>query len=232
MFRLCFVRDVLNALMWREFLIGHSFVDSREVYINTNKVLADYQQIAYNPSLSFPTLLMRISIPLCIACAALLTSCAYEGTIVQKDARPLPFTHTAGIEGSYAFLLKDSTGAVRRQLVTAEVYNQYAIGEYFNDAQPPSARRDVIDPKVVKTPMVAAKKPTATQRLAATRKAIVTRARQVARKPAKPAAARAIAKKPVAPAQKVTPALRAIPVRQTLPPSDASLVYINVDRCR
>lgn len=178
---------------------------------------------------------MRFSIPLCIACAAVLTSCAYEGTIVQKDVRPLPFTHTAGIDGSYAFLLKDNTGTVRRQIVTAEVFNQYAIGEYFNDAQPVSTPRDVIDPKVVRPPMVATKKPAATQRLATMRKAIVKNARQVATKTksAKPTAAlRKVAKKPAAPLQKPAPVLRALPARQTPAPADASLVYINVDRCR
>ena len=121
---------------------------------------------------------MRFPLILSVTCAAFLTSCAYEGVIVQKDARPLPFTHTAGIEGSYAFLLRDNSGTVRRQIVTPEVYNQYAVGEYFNDLQPPSSSgRDPIDAKVVRTAMrsnpqpaeqiASARKPNAKQKLTA-----------------------------------------------------------------
>jgi hypothetical protein len=124
---------------------------------------------------------MRFPIFVCTVCAAFLTSCAYEGVIVQKDAQPLPFTHTAGIDGSYAFLLRDNAGTVRRQIVTPEVYNQYAIGEYFNDLQPATAGgRDAIDPKVVKTASTTQPKPGV--QLAATRK--VSPASSVAAKPA------------------------------------------------
>lgn len=132
-------------------------------------------------SLSIPTpALMRFSILVCVTCAALLTSCAYEGVIVQKDARPLPFTHTAGVEGSYAFLLRDNAGTVRRQIVTPEVYNQYAVGEYFSDLQPPSAGRDPIDAKVVRT--AALSTPLSSTQVASARKA--NTARTVAAKPA------------------------------------------------
>ena len=124
---------------------------------------------------------MRFPILVCTLCAAFLTSCAYEGVIVQKDSQPLPFTHTEGIDGSYAFLLRDNAGTVRRQIVTPEVYNQYAIGEYFNDLQPATAgSRDAIDPKVVKTAMKLQPKPGV--QLAATRK--VSPASGVAAKPA------------------------------------------------
>lgn len=66
----------------------------------------------------------------------LLTSCANEGVIVRKDAGPLPFYGTLGVDGSYAFLLRDNAGSMHRQLVTPEVFERYAIGQYFNDLQP------------------------------------------------------------------------------------------------
>ena len=66
----------------------------------------------------------------------LLTSCANEGVIVRKDAGPLPFYESLGVDGSYAFLLRDNAGSVHRQLVTPEVFERYAVGQYFNDLQP------------------------------------------------------------------------------------------------
>lgn len=99
----------------------------------------------------------------------LLGSCAYQGTIVQKDTTPLPFEHSYGIDGSYAFLLRDSTGAVRRQIVTAEVYNEYAVGEYFNDLQPRRASDGkTYDGKTVMTAMMS--KVTTSRRTAAAKK--------------------------------------------------------------
>jgi hypothetical protein len=66
--------------------------------------------------------------------APLLIACAYQGTIVQKAGRPLPFAYSLGIDGSYKFALRDRLGHVRWQLVPAEVFNSYRVGDYFNDA--------------------------------------------------------------------------------------------------
>lgn len=111
---------------------------------------------------------MRLRLLLAPVCAALLGSCAYQGTIVQKDATPLPFEHSYGLDGSYAFLLRDSTGAVRRQVVTAEVYNEYSVGEYFNDLQPRRASDGkTFDGKTVMTAMMSK---VTTRRSLATRK--------------------------------------------------------------
>jgi hypothetical protein len=71
-----------------------------------------------------------------ILLALFLTSCANEGVIVRKDTGPLPFYESLGVDGSYAFLLRDSAGSVRRQLVTPDVFERYAVGQYFNDLQP------------------------------------------------------------------------------------------------
>ncbi len=81
--------------------------------------------------------LLCISIPWSFLLALfLLTSCANEGVIVRKDAGPLPFYESLGVDGSYAFLLRDNAGSMHRQLVTPEVFERYAVGQYFNDLQP------------------------------------------------------------------------------------------------
>jgi len=81
----------------------------------------------------------------------LLIACAYEGTIVQKAAQPLPFAYSLGIDGSYKFALRDRLGYVRWQLVSAEVFHAYQIGDYFNDADlvPPRPRSCSKDEKEV-----------------------------------------------------------------------------------
>jgi hypothetical protein len=50
----------------------------------------------------------------------------------------------------YAFLLKDNAGAVRRQMVTPEVFERYAEGDYFNDLQSGPASGGV-DSKIIRT---------------------------------------------------------------------------------
>jgi len=74
--------------------------------------------------------------------APLLIACAYQGTIVQKAGRPLPFAYSLGIDANYKFALRDRLGHVRWQLVPVEVFNSYGVGDYFNDenATPPRHR--------------------------------------------------------------------------------------------
>jgi hypothetical protein len=72
--------------------------------------------------------------------APLLIACAYQGTIVQKAAQPLPFAYSLGIDGSYKFALRDRLGHVRWQLVPVEVFNSYRVGDYFNDERPTPLR--------------------------------------------------------------------------------------------
>ncbi len=64
-----------------------------------------------------------------------LIGCASHGVIVQKEARPHPFYISMGVEGMYAFILRDETGATHRQMVTPDVFGRYAIGDNFNDEQ-------------------------------------------------------------------------------------------------
>lgn len=84
---------------------------------------------------------------LLIALTSLFLGCANEGVVVDKTAEPQPFYHSLGVEGSYALLLRDHSGSVHRQLVTPEVYERYAVGQYFNDLQPASANPMPADSK-------------------------------------------------------------------------------------
>lgn len=119
---------------------------------------------------------MRFKFPVFLLSAALVSSCAYEGTVVQKDLQPHPMYLSQGIEGKYTFVLQDKAGVRRRQMVTPDVYERYAIGEYFNDAQS-SPTRSLEDGKAVKSPavMTASKtSKTSVQRLATATKAAKT----------------------------------------------------------
>ena len=78
---------------------------------------------------------MRFATVFLLSVSAFLAGCANEGVIVGKNSGPQPFYHTLGVDGSYTFMLRDSGGAVHRQLVTPEVFERYAVGDYFNDLQ-------------------------------------------------------------------------------------------------
>jgi hypothetical protein len=70
-----------------------------------------------------------------------LIACAYQGTIVEKAGRPLPFAYSLGIDASFKFALRDHLGRVRWQLVSAAVFNSYRVGDYFDDESPMPPRR-------------------------------------------------------------------------------------------
>ena len=193
-------------------------------------------------------LLMRLRFLLSPVCAVLLGSCAYQGTIVQKDATPLPFSHSYGLDGSYAFLLRDNAGAVRRQIVSADVYNQYAVGDYFNDLLPRQATDGKsYDGKTVMTAMLT--KVAKTRQLAKGKKS--TEKRQIAKSTKAKKSDVKVAKqsRPAVKKQQATrvaaaPVRRALPVERPieLPPQilrprpvwDNEVAYISssVGRCR
>jgi hypothetical protein len=105
--------------------------------------------------------------------------CAYEGTIVEKPSRPIPDASMIGTEGvhsfvfrgptgtsrlpvgvpnptfwresngMYSFLLRDRSGHVHSQMVTAEVFARCQVGDYFNDHGPACVRPDAKDSKNV-----------------------------------------------------------------------------------
>jgi hypothetical protein len=102
---------------------------------------------------------MRLQLSLLFS-AALLTSCAYEGTIVDKSHQPHPMYLSQGIEGKYTFVVQDKAGVRHRQMVTPEVFERYAIGQYFNDQETgPSSGID--DNKSVQSSVMTASKSTA-----------------------------------------------------------------------
>lgn len=59
--------------------------------------------------------------------------CAYEGTIVRKEVRPLPFSYSLGLDAIYDFELRGSDGQVHRQMVPAAVFANYEVGDYFSE---------------------------------------------------------------------------------------------------
>ena len=102
---------------------------------------------------------MRLQLSLLFS-AALLSSCAYEGTIVDKSNQPHPMYLSQGIEAKYTFIVQDKAGVRHRQMVTPEVFERYAIGQYFNDQETgPSSGID--DNKSVQSTVMTASKSTA-----------------------------------------------------------------------
>ncbi len=152
---------------------------------------------------------MRILLSICLVITIFLAGCAHEGVIVQKTSSALPLYHSVGVEGSYAFLLRDRSGIVHRQIVTPQVFERYAIGEYFNDLQPAPAQqmgdgktmRAAQTQPVVTAPMmawmrktekkpapVATRKAATPKRVAQRAKASVPATKRVAQQPAVKAA--------------------------------------------
>ena len=80
---------------------------------------------------------MRCNIIICLAVAAFLSGCAYQGVIAEKRFRPIPFSDSLGLDAMYNFQLRDTTGQVHSQMVTPDVFANYRVGDYFNDLQPP-----------------------------------------------------------------------------------------------
>jgi len=91
-------------------------------------------------NLKQPQTFVRLQTLLFFVIAPLLIACANRGTIVQKAGQPLPFAYSLGIDASYKFALRDHLGHVRWQLVSADVFNAYRVGDYFNDESATPAR--------------------------------------------------------------------------------------------
>jgi hypothetical protein len=81
---------------------------------------------------------MRFNLFICLISILILSSCAYEGTVVRKDVRPLPFYDSLGIDAIYHFELRDRAGQIHSQMVTPQVFAAYEVGDYFNDLQLPA----------------------------------------------------------------------------------------------
>ena len=97
---------------------------------------------------------MRAFFTICLAALPFLPGCANQGTIVRKQFQLLPFSLSLGLEGLYRFEVRDRAGRIHRQLVTPDVFDQYALGDYFNDRKPsPPASRRPAGPAYRFTPM-------------------------------------------------------------------------------
>lgn len=177
---------------------------------------------------------MRFQFLVCLASAASLFGCAYEGVIVQKESNELPLYHSLGVDGSYRFSLRDSAGVLHRQIVTPEVFARYEIGDHFNDLQPGGMRSDTMsDSKVVKTAMKTPAAASRTARIARVRKA--SSSRHLIAKSGKSQKATHSRK---ALAKRTAPAARLLKpeVKIAAPPAPASwdtdIAFVNVVRCR
>ena len=82
---------------------------------------------------------MRRNIVICLALVVLVSGCAYQGTIVEKRFRPLPFSASLGVDAMYNFQLRDNTQQIHSQMVTPDVFASYRAGDYFNDLESPPA---------------------------------------------------------------------------------------------
>ena len=99
---------------------------------------------------------MRLSLSLLFS-AAFLSGCAYEGVVVEKSHQPFPMYLSHGVEGKYAFIVRDKAGTLHRQLVTPDVFERYAIGQYFND-QETGAASSIDESKAVQSQTMTASK--------------------------------------------------------------------------
>jgi len=72
----------------------------------------------------------------CFASALILSACSYEGRIVRKEFAPSPFYSALGLRGLYRFEVRCRDGQIRRQVVSADVFANYRLGEYFSDRAP------------------------------------------------------------------------------------------------
>jgi hypothetical protein len=203
---------------------------------------------------------MRLHLSLLFS-AALLSSCAYEGTIVEKSHQPHPMYLSQGIEGKFTFIVEDKAGVRHRQMVTPEVFERYAIGQYFNDQETgPSGGID--EGKSFKSTVMTASRSTAANPVRYAKKSSPTTAakkiaaRNAAKRMERVAAKVKARRKAVAAAKRkrskqakssvtvahiapvtrpTTQAVPAAPVVEIMPPaapSDADLRVVTVARCR
>jgi hypothetical protein len=85
---------------------------------------------------------MRSKLVASLLVALFVTGCSQNGTVVEKRLKPSPFAYSAGIDAIYTFLLRDGQGRVHSQMVTPDVFSRYQVGDYFDDRQSGSVRRD------------------------------------------------------------------------------------------
>jgi hypothetical protein len=85
---------------------------------------------------------MRRNTLTCFAVFALFSGCAYQGVVVEKRFRPVPFSASLGLDAMYNFQLRDNAGQIHSQMVTPDVFASYRVADYFNDLQAPLSHDD------------------------------------------------------------------------------------------
>jgi hypothetical protein len=131
---------------------------------------------------------MQLRFLLIPAAVAFLTASASAEIVVDKTFRALPFSDSLGVDGIYKIQLRDANNRVHTRMVTAEVFNRYALGESFDDRLQPGAGTQLAA-KTVRKAIFVAKASRKTERPDLARSAVrIVMARRVQR----PARARAL----------------------------------------
>lgn len=78
---------------------------------------------------------------LMLALGAFLGGGSLHGVVVNKIFKPLPLSHSLGMEGIYRLELRDQANKVHRQMVSREIFALYEVGDEFDESVPPSEVR-------------------------------------------------------------------------------------------
>ena len=78
---------------------------------------------------------MRFFLFIVLLAVLIFPGCAYQGKVVRKEFRALPFSESLGVDAIYTFQLRDRAGEIHSQMVTPEVFANYEVGDYFDDLQ-------------------------------------------------------------------------------------------------
>ncbi len=192
---------------------------------------------------------MRLRLSALAVSAALLSSCAYEGVVVEKELQPHPLYLSQGIEGKYTFILQDKAGVRHRQMVTPEVFERYAVGQYFNDLEMGPSGRMNDDSKVVHAPIMTASrasarnaarfavKPAARKRIDVTTARKATRATRIVAAKARArrhlaAATKRKISKPIKPAMTLAIVAPVVEPAPAMRQPETDLGVVSVSRCR
>ncbi len=65
--------------------------------------------------------------------SAFLGGGGLQGVVVEKTFKPLPLSHSLGMDGIYRLELRGAGGKISRQMVSQEVFAAYEVGDPFDD---------------------------------------------------------------------------------------------------
>lgn len=78
---------------------------------------------------------------LLLTLSAFLSSGGLHGVVVKKTFKPLPLSHSLGVDGIYRLELRDQENKVHRQMVSREIFALYDVGDDFDDRVTPAEVR-------------------------------------------------------------------------------------------